>query len=76
MESTIDKKGRTTIPAEIRQRFNLSAGDHLEWIVENGKICIVPLIEDPIAVFRGSGEGGSTARLLVDRADDKRKSEN
>jgi AbrB family looped-hinge helix DNA binding protein len=70
MKSTIDKKGRTTIPTEIRQHFNLAAGDQLEWVVNNDKIWIIPVVEDPIAAFRGSGQGGSTARLLVDRAND------
>jgi AbrB family looped-hinge helix DNA binding protein len=75
MESTIDNKGRTTIPAEIRQQFNLAAGDQLEWVVENDTIWVIAVNKDPIEAFRGSGKGGSTARLLIDRAHDKRKSE-
>ncbi|CAN5724621.1 hypothetical protein BH10CHL1_BH10CHL1_32780 [soil metagenome] len=71
MQSTITTRGQTVIPAEIRRLFHLSPADRLEWIIENGTIQVVPVRKDPIAAFRGQGKGGSTARLVADRAQDK-----
>ena len=33
----------------------------------DGSIRVVPVDADPITAFRGSGPGGSTARLLAER---------
>jgi AbrB family looped-hinge helix DNA binding protein len=71
MQSTITARGQTVIPAAIRRRFHLSPADRLEWVVENGMIQVVPVRKDPIAAFRGQGKGGSVARLLAERAQDK-----
>lgn len=73
MRSTITARGQTVIPAAIRRRFNLSPTDRLEWIVENDTIRVVPVREDPIEAFRGSGKGGSVERLLAERAKDKER---
>ena len=71
MQSTITARGQTVIPAAIRRQFHLSPQDRLEWIIENGTIQVVPVRKDPIAAFRGQGKGGSVARLLAERAQDK-----
>ncbi len=71
MRSTITSKGQTVVPAEIRRRFGLSPADALEWVVTDGVITVVPVNRDPVAAFRGSGTGGSTDRLLADRAADR-----
>jgi len=41
--STISSKGQVTVPQEIRKRAGLSAGDRVEFVVENGKILFRPL---------------------------------
>ena len=52
--------------------FGLGPSTRLEWIVDgDGSIRVVPVALDPIEAFRGSGAGGSTARLLQDRALDR-----
>jgi len=57
MRSTITARGQTVIPAPIRERFSLTPSQRLEWIVK---------------AFRGSGHrGGSTQRLIADRAADR-----
>lgn len=71
MRSTITARGQTVIPAAIRRQFHLSPADRLEWVVENGTIHVVPVRPDPIAAFRGQGKGGSTARLLQERREDR-----
>jgi AbrB family looped-hinge helix DNA binding protein len=68
MRSTITARGQTVIPAAIRARFGLGPQQRLEWLIEaDGTIRVVPVDGDPIAAFRGSGSGGSVARLLADR---------
>lgn len=38
----------------------------LEWIVEGNTARVVPVPDDPIAAFRGSGKKGEVRRLLAD----------
>lgn len=71
MQSTITARGQTVIPSAIRRQFDLSPSDKLEWIVEGDVIRVVPVQADPIAAFRGRGEGGGTARLVQDRQEDR-----
>lgn len=73
MRSTITSRGQTVIPAPIRQQFNLSPADRLEWIIENDTIRVIPVRADPIAAFRGQGRGGAVARLLAERQQDKKR---
>ena len=74
MRSTITARGQTVVPAPIRERFGLGPSTRLEWIVDgDGSIRVVPVALDPIEAFRGSGSGGSTARLLEDRSRNRQK---
>ncbi len=39
MESVVvDKRGRVTVPREVRQRLGLSGGDQVEFVVEGDQI--------------------------------------
>lgn len=40
--STLTTKGQTTIPAAIRKRLNLQAGDKLQYLLEGERIVLVP----------------------------------
>ena len=74
MRSTVTSRGQTDVPAPIRERFGIGPTTRLEWIVDSdGSIRVVPVDLDPISAFRGSGSGGATARLLADRALDRKK---
>ena len=67
MESTITSRGQTVVPAEIRKKFGLGPSHRLQWVVVDQGIQVVPILADPIAAFRGSGKGGSVARLVKER---------
>lgn len=71
MRSIITARGQTVIPSEIRQLFHLSPSDRLEWVVDGSGIRVIPVKSDPVEAFRGRGSGGSVARLLADRAQDR-----
>jgi AbrB family looped-hinge helix DNA binding protein len=40
--SAIDKRGRITVPREVRLRLGLSAGDRVEFVVEDERIIFRP----------------------------------
>jgi AbrB family looped-hinge helix DNA binding protein len=41
--SAIDKRGRITVPREVRLRLGLSAGDRVEFVVEDDRIVLRPV---------------------------------
>ena len=70
MRTTVTERGQVSIPAEIRARLQIHAGTRLEWIIDGAELRVVPIPDDPVSSFRGSGVAGSVARLLADRATD------
>jgi len=73
MRSTITARGQTVIPAPIRNKFHLGPSDRLEWFVEDGRIRVEPVREDPVDAFRGQGKKGTTRRLIEDRRTDRNR---
>ncbi len=67
-ETTVSQRGRTAIPAEIRRKYGIEAGDRLCWIDDGESIQIVPLPSDPIGALRGDGRNeGLLEALLASR---------
>jgi len=74
METSVTKRGQTSIPAAIRRRHGIRAGDRLVWIDEGETIRVVPMPPDPLAGLRGAGRGeGLGRRLLEERSRDRRR---
>ncbi|HET9225579.1 MAG TPA: AbrB/MazE/SpoVT family DNA-binding domain-containing protein [Thermoanaerobaculia bacterium] len=68
METSVTKKGQTSIPAAIRKRHHIHEGDRLVWLDDGEVIRIVPVPKDPLKALRGSGTGeGLLERLLQSR---------
>lgn len=45
--ATMTTKGQVTIPADVRQRLGLDAGDRIEFVLlDNGEYAIRPAIKD------------------------------
>ncbi len=42
MNSTVTAKFQTTIPKAIREKLGISVHDSLEWVVEKGKVTVMP----------------------------------
>jgi bifunctional DNA-binding transcriptional regulator/antitoxin component of YhaV-PrlF toxin-antitoxin module len=60
-----------SIPAPIRRQLGIKPDTTLEWIVEGNTARVIPLPDDPLAAFRGSGKGGTVNALLRDRRRDR-----
>jgi antitoxin PrlF len=54
--SSISSKGQVTVPQEIRNRLGLSAGDRVEFVIENGQTAIRPFRGEanPFEKYKGA----------------------
>jgi len=57
MNSTVTSKYQTTIPKAVREKLGISINDALEWIVEKGRVVVLPVHNDFLR-FRGSVKTG------------------
>jgi AbrB family looped-hinge helix DNA binding protein len=72
VRTTISTRGQTTVPAEIRRRFHLTASSGLEWLVDGDLITVLPVPVDAVRAFRGSLKGKYSGKaLLRDRRRDR-----
>ncbi len=49
--STVTTKGQITIPAALRKHMGLRQGDEVAFMVEDGKVVLVPVLNDIEAGF-------------------------
>jgi bifunctional DNA-binding transcriptional regulator/antitoxin component of YhaV-PrlF toxin-antitoxin module len=73
MYTKMSKRGQVSVPAHIRKKLGLGPDARLEWVVEGTTARVIPLPADGIKAFRGSGKKGLVARLLEERAKDRRR---
>lgn len=71
MRTKVTVRGQVSIPASIRRQLHIKANTTLEWVVEGNVVRMIPLPDDPLAAFRGSGKGGTLKKLLADRRRDR-----
>ena len=57
IESSVTTRGQTVVPAPIRRRHHIQAGDRLVWLDDGQMIRIVPVARSPLSSLRGSGRG-------------------
>ncbi len=69
-ESSVGSRGQTVIPAAIRRRHNIEAGDQLIWLDDGKIIRIVPMPKDPLKALGGEGEESLVNELLERRRKD------
>ena len=43
LESSITKKGQTTLPKAVRNTLGLQAGDRVRYILADSHVCILPV---------------------------------
>lgn len=74
----ITSKGQVTIPAWVRQKFGLSEGTEVEFVVEGNTVCIVRAEGSEtrgqrlVRRLRGRGSSGMSTSEIMEllRADD------
>jgi AbrB family looped-hinge helix DNA binding protein len=74
MQTTVTRRGQTVIPAIIRKRYHIQAGDYLVWLDDGQTIKVVPVSANPIRALRGCGRGERLVeRLLTARQEDRQR---
>lgn len=71
-QTTVTERGQTSIPVQIRKRYNLKANVKLIWLDFGEMICIMPAQDDPVKALRGIfKERGLTKLMLEERRREK-----
>lgn len=70
MDSTVTKRGQTSIPVAIRERYHIKEGDRLAWLDDGETIRVIPLPSDPLTALRGAGRG---ERLVSQHLENRRE---
>lgn len=73
MKSKVSTRGQTSIPAPIRREFDITENTFLDWEIEEGRIVVYPIPENPFKQLRGIAKniGISVAELLEQRRQDR-----
>jgi len=73
MRLTKYHRGRVTVPAIIRAKYNIKDGDQLVWVDDGQTIRVIPVPSDPVVALYGRGKGqGLSHKLLLDRERDRK----
>lgn len=66
---TLSSKGWIVIPAELRRKYGLEAGDELRVVDYGGILAVVPAAVDPVGEFAGilQGKASLVQELLKER---------
>jgi AbrB family looped-hinge helix DNA binding protein len=73
MRTKISKRGQVSVPAKIRKQLSIGPDTTVEWVLEEGAAKLIPIPDNPIKAFRGSGKKGLVGQLLKDRRKDRKK---
>ena len=71
MRTKVTKRGQVSVPSEIRKKLSIGPNTTLEWAIEGNAVRVIPIPDDPIKAFRGSGPKGGVQRLLKERQRDR-----
>ena len=75
MQTAVTKRGQTVIPAPIRERYQIRAGDHLVWLDDGESIRVVVVPADALGALRGSGRGERLVERLLNARSEERNRE-
>ena len=73
MRTKISKRGQVSVPSKIRKQLSMGPDTTVEWVLEGGAAKLIPIPDNPIKAFRGSGKKGLVDQLLRDRRKDRQK---
>lgn len=72
IKTTVSKRGQTSVPAEICEKYGIKAGQKIAWLDLGNMITILPAAKDPIKTFRG-GSKGLSEFLLAERKKERER---
>ena len=61
----VNKRGQTVVPALIRNKYGIKAGDRMIWLDDGETIKVIPIPEDVIHALRGRGKGEKLVEALL-----------
>ena len=64
MHSKVTSKGQITIPKRVRKELKIKTGDTVDFIIENGRVSLVPITKTSTDVFGILSGGGATPRTV------------
>lgn len=75
MRIRMSSKGQVVLPAGVRRRYGLSAGDELELVDAGDHLVVWPAAVKPVARLRGLLSAGPGQKSLVDTLLEARKAD-
>lgn len=73
MRTKMSKRGQVSIPATVRKQLHIRPNTTVEWVIEGATARVIPVPDDPIRAFRGSGKKGLVKQLLKERRRNRRR---
>ena len=73
MRTKMSSRGQISIPSVVRKQLHIGPNTILEWVIEGATARVIPVPEDPIQAFRGSGKKGLVKQLLKERRRDRQR---
>jgi AbrB family looped-hinge helix DNA binding protein len=73
VRTKISKRGQISIPSIVRKQLHIGPNTTLEWVIEGTTARVIPVPEDPIRAFRGSGKKGLVKQLIKERRRDRQR---
>ena len=73
MRTKMSKRGQISVPSVVRKQLHIGPNTTLEWVIEGATARVIPVPEDPIQAFRGSGKKGLVRQLLIERRRDRHR---
>ena len=73
MRTRMSKRGQISVPAVVRKQLHIGPNTTVEWVIEGATARVIPVPEDPIQAFRGSGKKGLVKQLLKERRRDRER---
>jgi bifunctional DNA-binding transcriptional regulator/antitoxin component of YhaV-PrlF toxin-antitoxin module len=73
MRTKMSKRGQISVPSTVRKQLHIGPKTTLECVIEGATARVIPVPDDPVRAFRGSGKKGLVKQLLKERRRDRQR---